>query len=43
MAYCHALAVAGGKRLTQRWGGSSVVMDTADGELTSAMVSHPLS
>lgn len=38
IAYNHALAVAGGKRLAERWGGERVVMETPEGELTAAMV-----
>ncbi|KAI9633417.1 pyridoxal phosphate-dependent transferase [Dioszegia hungarica] len=38
IAYNHALAVAGGKRLAERWGGERVVMETPEGELTAAML-----
>lgn len=41
MAYCHSLAVAGGKKLAGRWGEKGLVIDTDQGELTAAMVSSP--
>ncbi|ODO05983.1 hypothetical protein I350_05044 [Cryptococcus amylolentus CBS 6273] len=37
MEWCHSLAVAGSKRLKQRWGADAVIMDTPTPTLTAAM------
>jgi len=40
MQYNHTLAVQGGRRLRKLWG--TDIMENPDGELTAAMVGHPI-